>query len=235
MPQLLKKYDETLIETIKRYNEIAPHYSRDERGKLDNDQIFHLKKFINFVGLPPRKILDAGCGTGKDILYLSSYGYELFGIDLSSGMLEETLKVVYNKNNIHLLREDFRYMSFSNCVFDGIWCSASLVHLPYKDKQIALQEFNRVLKKGGILSIGIQNLLCIDRLIRIFKSYIRRPIYSLTKTFLEMELGYAYYDKRHWFFPTKPSLIRLVEDAGFEIIESNNVFSKRLRIYAIKK
>jgi ubiquinone/menaquinone biosynthesis C-methylase UbiE len=224
-------YENALIETIKRYDEISSQYHKDCRGKIDEDQLFHLNKFIKLLGKPPKKILDAGCGTGKDIFYLSSYGYELFGVDLSLGMLKEALIDTREKSNVHLLREDFRKTSYPDKSFDGVWCSASLVHLPHNEKKIAIEEFYRILKKGGILSIGIQNLLNMNRLFRILKSYTKTQTISFLKG---IKIGYAYYDKRHWFYPTKLSLINLIKNTGFEILETNNIFSERLRIYARK-
>jgi ubiquinone/menaquinone biosynthesis C-methylase UbiE len=224
--------DNLLSETIRRYDEIAKLYKNDYRGRIDEDQLYHLQNFVKLLGSPPKKILDAGCGTGKDISYFSSLGYEVIGIDLSEMMLKEAKEILKNRPNVCLIRGDFRTTPFPDNYFDGIWSSASLVHLSQNDKKRALIEFRRILKEDGILCIGIQNLLNFGRLLRIIKSYIAaRKIPVLDG----MEIGYAYYDGRHWFFPTRYELERLINDSGFRVVAIyGNLFSNRLRIYAKK-
>jgi ubiquinone/menaquinone biosynthesis C-methylase UbiE len=224
--------EKLLSETIRGYDKIAPLYKNDCRGRIDEDQLYHLQKFVKLLGPPPKKILDAGCGTGKDISYFSSLGYEVIGIDLSEGMLKEAKETLKNRPNVCLIRGDFRTTGFPDNYFDGIWSSASLVHLPQNEKKRALIEFNRILKEDGILCVGIQNLLNFGRLLRIIKSYIATRKIPILHG---IEIGYAYYDERHWFFPTRYELEKLINESGYKVVDiCGNLFSNRLRIYAKK-
>lgn len=90
------------------------------------------------------KILDAGCGTGAVLSYLQNYG-QTIGIDISN----EALK--YAKQIGQVQKGDVTSVPFKDDSFDLVVCLDVLYHLWVKDYQKALTEFNRVLKKGGIL------------------------------------------------------------------------------------
>ena len=80
----MTEQDETLNtnhlieETVKRYDEIAEEYGSDWRGQLDATEPVKPTKFEKLVGSPPRKILDAGCGTGKHSIYFAGQGYNVY-------------------------------------------------------------------------------------------------------------------------------------------------------------
>ncbi len=227
-------------ETIMRYDEIAEDYNKDWRGGHDKTQLKHLKKFIQIIGIPPKKILDVGCGTGKDCLYFASYKYDAYGIDLSQGMLKKAIENSQTKNlKINLSFGNMRKINFPDNYFDGVWTTAAIVHLSPEDKKRAIQEFYRILKPNGFLHIWVQNFFSAKRSFRLLQSYfnyLKNPnikfgmkIKSLRE---RMVTGYAYLDNRHWFYPKKYFLIKTLRKAGFSILETNHLFSKRLSIYA---
>lgn len=55
-----------------------------------------------------------------------------------------------------LVQADMRSPPFKDEAFGGVWCSASLLHLPKQDAPLALAEMRRVLAPGGPLLLGIQ-------------------------------------------------------------------------------
>lgn len=239
-------------QTTKRYTEIAKDYNKDWRGQHDGEQLACLRQFENLVGNAPKTILDAGCGTGKDSVFLASEGYKVVGLDLSSGMLE---KMVENTSvegvKASAIIGNMRSLPFPDCSFDGVWNAASLVHLSPEAKKEAVGEFYRVLKPGGILHIWVQNLLSPKHLKRVIQSYFChlgydaqnkfyiRPknvgeIFSSGSLIERVRRGYAYLDKRYWFYPTKTELVGSLRDEGFSIIESNQILSRRLSVFARK-
>lgn len=240
-----------LEETIRRYGEIAEEYNRDWRGRHDEIQLKHLKKFEEMIGSSPKRILDAGCGTGKDCIYFASHGYEVYGVDLSQGMLEKAIANSKTRNlKINFSVGDMKSLIFPSGYFDGIWTMAALVHLHPREKQKAIREFYRVLKSKGFLHIWAQNLLSPKHIMRLVQSYLfyleregdkviirKKSIQEIKKEKAlreRIKLGYAYLDRRHWFYPTKRSLLHLLKEEGFSIIETNSMFSRRLSIYAQK-
>jgi len=228
--------------TIKRYDEIAPVYNIDWRGKHDKVQLAHLQKFEKLLGNPPKKILDAGCGTGKDCFYFASRKYEIYGIDLSKEMLKAAYEKFKNGNlKVKFFIEDMRHLHFPNNYFDGVWTTAAIVHLDKNEKEKAIREFYRVLKPNGYLHIWVQNFLSPKHIFRFFQSYFNwlqvseKPLFKKI-LFLKKRItsGYTYIDRRHWFYPTKSGLIKILQKNGFLVLETNHRFSRRLSIYAQK-
>lgn len=242
MKNLLSNLEGKRKETIKRYNEIAKEYDGDWRGGHDKVQLEHLNKFEKIIGSPPKKILDAGCGNGKDSVFFASDGYEVYGIDLSEKMLERAVEKAKSKDvNVKLFLQDMRCLDFSDRYFDGVWTTATFVHLSPGEKKETIQEFYRILKPGGFLHIWVQNLLAIKHVIRLFQSYFGftkdskfnfiNKVASLSE---RIKNGYAFIDNRHWFYPAKHSLLKVLKEENFSISETNHLFSRRLSIYARK-
>jgi len=232
--------DKYIEETIKRYNEIAKEYTNDWRGRLDATDPAKPIQFEKLVGPPPGKILDAGCGTGKHSIYFARKGYSVYGIDRSLGMLKEAVKNSVGLQ-INFVMEDIRALSFPNDFFDGLWTVATIAHLPPVDRQKFIQEAYRVLKPNGILYIGAHNLFSKKHLFRLTKFYLSHlvpPNNCLTAKIKVVvawaKTGYLFLDNRHWFYPWKSSLLKILRQTGFSVLESNFWFLKRLSIYARK-
>jgi len=206
---------EELKETISRYNRISEEYHK-KYGYLPESEKNFLRRFFELIDKKKPKILDTGCGTGRDLSFLENFESELYGIDLSDGMLNIAKK---NLTKTSLIKGDYRHLPFKENSFDGILNIASLVHLPHSEKLNALAEFYRVLKPEGILYISIQNLLHPDRFVRALKYATPRGVF---------------YDGRYWYFPTKYEMESLVEKAGFDILDSGGMREDRFRIYAKK-
>jgi len=227
-------------ETVRRYDEIAREYSNDWRSRLEVTELVKLTKFEKLVGSPPRKILDAGCGTGKHSIYFAGQGYDVYGIDKSSGMLREAVKNSVGLQ-INFAMGDIRSLSFPNDFFDGMWTVAAIAHLPPADKRKFIQEAHRVLKPNGILYVGTHNLFSAKHLTRLAKFYLSHLARSNDHLIVKVKTvvawaktGYLFLDNRHWFFPRKSSLLKMLRETGFVVLTSNSCFSKRLSIYAKK-
>lgn len=239
-------------ETAARYTNIAKDYSQDWRGKLTPDLRDQVTVFCNYLGPAPKKILDAGCGTGKISTYLAELGYEVTGLDLSQGMLNETVKNAAEKRvEVKPVLANMRQQPIASASLDAIWNMAALVHLDSAGKATTISEYQRILKPDGILHLSVQNLLHKKHLKRILQSYLYWLGYDENNEFYQHHKspaeifqglniiarffqGYAYLDDRHWFFPTKAQLTTLLTQNDFEILASNQVLAKRSSIYARK-
>jgi len=133
-------------QTIEFYNENAQKYSSysydHEKGDL-------YQKFLN--NLPKQgSILDAGCGAGWDTKFFLSNGYFVTAFDASIKLLE----VVETHKNLTKIECDFLNFN-SETIFDGIWASFSLQHLPKNDFKLALKLLKNSLSETGFFYIGI--------------------------------------------------------------------------------
>lgn len=91
------------------------------------------------------KILDLGCGSGRDILYFKNKGYKVKGIDGSKKMCELTSKLLGEK----VEQVNFLNMNYKD-EFDGIYACASLLHLNNEDLILVLNKIATALKNEGI-------------------------------------------------------------------------------------
>lgn len=91
------------------------------------------------------KILDAGCGPGAALIYLSQFG-DVTGVDIS----EEALR--FAKMRGKAKKGDISALPFEDATFDAVVCLDVLYH-KWVHVQKALLEMKRVLRKSGILFI----------------------------------------------------------------------------------
>lgn len=92
------------------------------------------------------KLLDLGCGSGRDAKILSEMGIDVTGIDFCSSFIE----IAKRKAPIAKFQlMDMEDLSFSDSFFDGVWAAMSLGHLPKKTLPSVLQKIYSTLKKDG--------------------------------------------------------------------------------------
>lgn len=114
-------------------------------GTVDADMTSNYTEFLN--ELPDNAyILDAGCGSGRDTLMFKSMGYNVTAIDGSI----EMCKLASEHCGQEVLHMQFQDMDF-NQEFDGIWASASLLHVPSIELASVLINLKNALKEEGVL------------------------------------------------------------------------------------
>lgn len=101
------------------------------------------------------KVLEIGCGTGYFSKELVRTGADITAIDISPDLLLVAAQKV-TANNIIFQVENAYAMTLANDSFDFIVGSSVLHHL---DVELALKEFRRVLKPGGVLRFTEPNML----------------------------------------------------------------------------
>jgi len=94
-------------------------------------------------------VLEVACGTGLVALKVAERVSEVYGIDISSPMIEEAKKKVEEKGiaNVEFSVHDAYALPFGNDIFDTVICNNALHNM--KEPRKALSEIKRVLKPGG--------------------------------------------------------------------------------------
>lgn len=127
-------------QTIASYDQSAAQYAADWFDSRLNQEMERFSRHLK----PGARILDAGCGPGRDVVHLRKQGFDAWGLDLSTGMLREARQ----RAGTGFIQGDFRVLPFADSIFDGVWACASLLHLPKWQLPLALTEFHRVLDHG---------------------------------------------------------------------------------------
>ena len=133
--------------TLNYYNQHAQTFS-DSTLNVDMSALY-----AEFLPLIPKHghILDAGCGSARDAMYFKQQGFTVSAFDaseniakLASNYLQQTVEV---KNFLQL-----------NCtnMYDGIWCCASLLHVPKAELPQVFLKLQNALKPNGVLYVSFK-------------------------------------------------------------------------------
>ena len=114
-------------------------------GTVDADMTQHYEEFLNYL---PKygEILDCGCGSGRDTLKFKNLGYYVTAIDGSV----EMCKLASEHSGVDVKHMQFQEIDFVD-ELDGIWASASLLHVPSSEIEDVLKRLKTSLKDNGIL------------------------------------------------------------------------------------
>ena len=115
------------------------------KGSIEADMSYERNTFISF--LPDKaRVLDAGCGSGRDSKAFLDAGYDVIAFDASREMCNRATQYVGIKvYNISF--EDMQYVD----EFDGIWACASLLHVPITELPNIMQKMNAALRANGAI------------------------------------------------------------------------------------
>jgi SAM-dependent methyltransferase len=126
---------------------------REQFGDLD---IYIFDQLLRGRISPDARILDAGCGHGRNLVYLMREGYDVWGVDTDAGAIEATRSAARTLAQ-HLPPERFgvqpvERMMFGDGTFDVV-ISSAVLHFARDEGQWwgMVREMWRVLAPGGLL------------------------------------------------------------------------------------
>lgn len=133
--------------TLKYYQDNAQTFFD---GTVNVDMSSLYETFTQHLA-PGARVLDAGCGSGRDAKAFLGMGYQVEAFDASSAMVE-------------LAREHtglpVQVMTFADVEwmgeFDGIWCCASLLHVPAAELPGVMRRLADALKPGGVWYVSFK-------------------------------------------------------------------------------
>lgn len=135
---------------IKDFYDKSAEHRYEKRGNIDqvvNEYVDMLDAFISY--LLGKRVLDVGCGVGRDQRYMTSEGLECIGIDISKGQLEFS-------NRGYSFQMDMSRIGFKKDSFSGVWCPNAIFFQDMDDAQNTVNEFCRCLDKNGICALGFK-------------------------------------------------------------------------------
>ena len=178
-------------ETLLTYAKIAEDYNKA------NFQPFWIEEFEKYKNLVSgKKILDIGCGAGRDSMVFTQSGFEYTGIDASPEMLA-IAKERAPSGNYHKM--DFYHLEFPDNTFDGFWAAASFLHVPKAEMVTVLSEAKRVIKPGGFGFISLKE-----------KDDLEEGMITQER--------FGGVISRYFAFYTKDEFKRYIDDAGFDLV-----------------
>jgi len=133
--------------TLNYYNQHAQTFS-DSTLNVDMSALY-----AEFLPLIPKHghILDAGCGSARDAMYFKQQGFTVSAFDaseniakLASNYLQQTVEV-----------KAFQQLNCTN-MYDGIWCCASLLHVPKVELPQVFLKLQNAIKPNGVLYVSFK-------------------------------------------------------------------------------
>lgn len=101
---------------------------------------------------PGSAVLDAGCGSGRDAAAFQAAGYRVTAFDGSA----EMVRLAREHTGLPVQQMTFDEMTWE-ATFDGIWASASLLHVPLQDLPGVVAHMARALRPEGALYISMKH------------------------------------------------------------------------------
>ncbi|MBM6861929.1 class I SAM-dependent methyltransferase, partial [Clostridium saudiense] len=138
---------------------------------------------------PSGKVLDLGCGSGRDSLYFKNAGFDVTSVDGSIELAKEAEKLI-NQEVIVSKFEDFK----SEERFDGIWACASLLHVRRENIGEVLRNLADNLNKGSVfyLSFKYGDDEYIDERGRYFNCYKEEGFEKMVSSIKEYKVKSMY-------------------------------------------
>ena len=131
--------------TLAHYHERATGFWE---GTRDHDVSQNLEALLEAIhGQGPFRILDFGCGPGRDLLAFIERGHEPVGLDGA----EAFVGMARERAGVEVWHQDFLALDLPKADFDGVFANASLFHVPAQELPRVLRELRECLLPGGVL------------------------------------------------------------------------------------
>lgn len=146
-----------------------------------------LSKSFGEAFKPKSRLLDIGCGSGRDLALLASLGHDCFGVDATPEFvnLSQSLHPELSGKILQAALPNFE-PPFSGD-FDGVLCSAVLMHIPESELVPAAVSIKQCLKRHGRLLYSVPSKRLEPRICGPFQ-----PIYvCFNLSCVSIETGFS--------------------------------------------
>lgn len=113
-------------------------------GSVDADMAAGWQAFAALLK-PGDRVLDAGCGSGRDALALSRMGFDVTAMEASSRLAE----LARRHTGMPVQVMTFDQIAWREA-FDGVWACASLLHVPRAELPSVMRRIREALVPGGV-------------------------------------------------------------------------------------
>ncbi len=225
----MKKYTEKDTELFYDKEDELYRSFWDENGSLhwglfnkgNKDYLTASKNLTNLMAIkskiqPSSVVLDVGCGNGEVPIQLAShFKCKIIGIDLSGFRIKNANNKLQENPKLSSLlkfeKASATKLPFTEESFSHVWSQATIYHVHDKDK--ALSEIYRVLKKGGIF--------VFDDLIKPKKEISKdSKKYVYERLLFDTSFSFETYKKK-------------LEEIGFKVIDSKDISNHLSKSYQV--
>ena len=167
--------------TIEFYDRNADEYFA-RTADVTFDEIY--SRFLKYIPAGGR-IMDLGCGSGRDVKWFCDHGYEAYGLDASRELVSRASDE-YDIPVFTGLIEEWT----TSTPFDGVWCCGSLMHLDDSALEQFFGNLKYNLKPGGVLFMSVKAGIetGLDEQGRYLRDFTEEDVHEIITRHGEFEL-----------------------------------------------
>lgn len=110
-----------------------------------------LDPFVKYLP-PDARIMDVGCGGGRDLCWLQKRGFRVMGFERADGLA----KLARKNAACQIIEGDFEIYDFSALQMDAIILIGAIVHVPHSRFENVLRNIVCCLRDGGKLLVSLK-------------------------------------------------------------------------------
>ena len=201
------------------FDNIAPSYDKlNHRLSWNIDKGWRRKAIRQLAPFKPQTLLDIATGTGDFAILAAEMlrPKRLVGADISEGMMEIGRKKVREKGLQDIIsfdKEDCLHLSYQDETFDAVTAAFGIRN--FADLDSGLQEMQRVLRKGGHLSIVELTSPVSFPMKQLFHVYSHTVLPVYGRLISKDTSAYSYLTKTIEAFPQGEQMVEILHKAGF--------------------
>lgn len=145
---------EARVKALVCHNKTIDYYNKNSEAFIESTKNVDFRKTQDhFLSKLPKegRILDLGCGSGRDTKYFLDHGFQAEAVDGS----EEMCRAAEELTGTEVKQMMFADLDVTER-YDGIWACASLLHLPKTELAEVLEKTEKALKQDGILYLSFK-------------------------------------------------------------------------------
>jgi demethylmenaquinone methyltransferase/2-methoxy-6-polyprenyl-1,4-benzoquinol methylase len=201
------------------FDNIAPSYDKlNHRLSWNIDKGWRRKAIKQLAPFKPQSLLDIATGTGDFAILAAEMlrPQKLVGADISEGMMEIGRQKVRQKGLQDIIsfdKEDCLHLSYQDETFDAVTAAFGIRN--FADLDSGLREMQRVLRKGGHLSIVELTSPVSFPMKQLFHIYSHTVLPVYGRLISKDTSAYSYLTKTIEAFPQGEQMVEILQKAGF--------------------
>ena len=201
------------------FDNIAPSYDKlNHRLSWNIDKGWRRKAIRQLAPFKPQTLLDIATGTGDFAILAAEmlHPQKLVGADISEGMMEIGRKKVREKGLQDIIsfdKEDCLHLSYQDETFDAVTAAFGIRN--FADLDSGLREMQRVLRKGGHLSIVELTSPVSFPMKQLFHVYSHTVLPVYGRLISKDTSAYSYLTKTIEAFPQGEQMVEILHKVGF--------------------